>query len=376
MKRVLLVASSYAPRVGGLETVTAELAGGLRERGHAVQVITSRYPRILPARETIAGIEVRRLYFVLARWNNLRRGRADLFFAGLWFTPFATLQLLGEVMRFKPDVVNFHFVGAPAFFVLAVHTLWGARLVVSLHGDDVEGLDSRPRFDTRLFRALVRRADAVTACSRALLDEAARIEPTARSKGIVIYNGVESAVAEEHCAAGSYWAAVGRLVLKKGFDVLLRALAMAQNQRLEFVIVGDGPERTRLQELAHALGVASRVQWRGALSRDDALHVIQHSRGVVIPSRQEPFGMVALEAMAAGKPVVATRVGGLPEVLEGAEAILVPADDADALAGAIDRVEGELARTAAYGCRNRQRAERFSVESMVDGYVRAYEPPC
>jgi glycosyltransferase involved in cell wall biosynthesis len=93
---------------------------------------------------------------------------------------------------------------------------------------------------------------------------------------------------------------------------------------------------------------------------------------VVIPSRQEPFGLVALEAMAMGKPVVATHVGGLPEVLEGADAVLVKPDDPTALAKAVMDILEKIESHPDFGARNRALAARFSIGRMVDRYQTVY----
>jgi glycosyltransferase involved in cell wall biosynthesis len=96
------------------------------------------------------------------------------------------------------------------------------------------------------------------------------------------------------------------------------------------------------------------------------------SRVVAVPSRQEPFGLVALEAMAAGKPVIASRVGGLPEVLDGAEALLVEPDDPTALADALKSMLATIDRNPEYGAHNRECAARFSISRMVAEYERVY----
>jgi glycosyltransferase involved in cell wall biosynthesis len=95
-------------------------------------------------------------------------------------------------------------------------------------------------------------------------------------------------------------------------------------------------------------------------------------RYVVIPSREEPFGMVALEAMALGKPIVATRAGGLPELLQDADAILVETNDAAALAQGIQAMLGRIAQEPQYGARNRERAARFGTDPMVKGYLELF----
>jgi glycosyltransferase involved in cell wall biosynthesis len=92
----------------------------------------------------------------------------------------------------------------------------------------------------------------------------------------------------------------------------------------------------------------------------------------VVPSREEPFGLVALEAMAVGKPVIATRVGGLPEVLEGADAILVEPNNPAALANAIIGLFQRIQSEPRFGANNRAIASRFSIEQMMADYTKIY----
>ena len=385
--KVLLVVSSYLPNLGGLQSVTSQLARELQRRGHRVEVLTQRYPRALPAAEVIDGVRVRRLLFLTPRPRDLFRGRLDLFLAGFFYFPVTLLRLLWRIACEKPQVVNLHFVGAPALFLLVARTLMRFRLVVSLHGDDVEGLPRGTRFDRWLFRATLRRADAVTACSQYLLNQALVIEPSVAQKAHVIYNGTdlsrspfsppprfEDLRALEEGKEGVGLLAVGRLMPKKGFYVMLHAFAQrgSATRKLELVLIGDGPERAALESLKQELGLDGTVTLRGAEDRDVVACAMASSDIVVIPSRQEPFGMVALEAMASGKPVIATRVGGLPEVLDGADAVLVEPENPSALAQAIDRTLSRLEREPDYGARNREVAARFSTARMVDSYLDLY----
>lgn len=374
MSRVLLVASSFAPNVGGLQTVTAQLARGLRARGIAVEVLTNKYPRALPARENISGVPVQRLNFLLPRWSDLRRGRADLFLAGLWYAPVTMLRLLDAIRRFKPDAVNLHFVGAPAFFVLVAHWFLKFRLVVSLHGDDVQGLTRRGKFDRWVFHQLVTRADALTAPSQSLMDVANRDVRIAPDRACVIYNAVETTSLPMVKTLATEWATVGRLAPKKGFDVLLRALARLPDELQHLTLVGGGAELETLQALARELQIEMRVDFRGVVRHAEALAVMAASRAIVIPSRMEPFGIVALEAMALGKPVVATCVGGLPEVLRDADAILIEPDNPTALARALLEMVERLVHEPHFGARNRACAARFSTQRMLDAYLQQYQP--
>jgi glycogen(starch) synthase len=373
--RILLVVSSYLPNVGGLQNVTCTLAGQLQKQGFEVTVLTQRYPRSLPASEVLNGVRVRRLLFLTPRWQYLGQRRLDLFLAALFYFPATLVSLLWQISREKPEVLNLHFVGAPALFVLLSSKIFKFRFVVSLHGDDVEGLARGGWFDRWVFRATVKQADYVTACSRYLLDEAIQIEPSISAKAQAIYNGAELPTAPTIAHVGDYVLALGRMVPKKGFDVLLRALPRILGAKCVngLMLIGDGPERAALEALARELGIFGRVSFCGSLSRERVIEAMVSSRLVIIPSRQEPFGIVALEAMAAGKPVVATRAGGLPEVLEGADSAIVDPDDPVGLAEAVACISEQISREPTFGIRNRPLAARFSPERMVSEYLKVYD---
>ena len=162
-----------------------------------------------------------------------------------------------------------------------------------------------------------------------------------------------------------------RLAPQKGLDVLLAAAALVPEA--VFAIAGDGPERTALETRAAALGVAERVRFLGA--RDDVPALLAACDLFVLPSHYEGLPLSLLEAMAAAKPVVATRIGGPDEVVANGETgILVPPGDAAALASAIWALlaQPERARRSGEAGRERLRAH-FSVRTMIDGVTAVYE---
>jgi glycosyltransferase involved in cell wall biosynthesis len=172
-------------------------------------------------------------------------------------------------------------------------------------------------------------------------------------------------------ASPTHIVAVGRLVPAKGFDLLIRAMTYC-DASIRLTLVGDGPERRALETLVRDLGLPDRVTFCGERSHADVLRLMATALLVAIPSRQDSFGLVALEALAVGRPVVATHVGGLPEVLQGTEAILVEPDNPTALAEAIRSLIARLVREPNFGARNREFATRFSTARMTDQYVQAY----
>jgi glycosyltransferase involved in cell wall biosynthesis len=164
---------------------------------------------------------------------------------------------------------------------------------------------------------------------------------------------------------------VARLDAQKGLGFLLEAIASIPDARL--LLAGDGEERAALHERAVRLGVSERIAFLG--HRTDVPELLARCDLLVLPSLYEGFPLVVLEAMAAGRPVVATAVGGTPEaVVDGVTGHLVPPGDVTALANAIRSVLSDPVRREAMGSAGRERVTRlFSVETMVEGYRRAYE---
>lgn len=145
---------------------------------------------------------------------------------------------------------------------------------------------------------------------------------------------------------------VGRLAEQKGLLTLLRAIPLLRTPDTRVVLVGDGPQRAVLERAARSLGVADRVVFAGPLPHERVPAVLQHADVLVLPSRYEELGSVVLEAMHASVPVVASRVGGIPSLVEdGVSGVLVPPGDPSALARAVDRVLTEplLARRLVAG---------------------------
>jgi glycosyltransferase involved in cell wall biosynthesis len=154
----------------------------------------------------------------------------------------------------------------------------------------------------------------------------------------------------------------------KGVDHLIRALpaVRARHPAARLVVVGDGPDRLRLEEISRQLGVDGAIEWAGAVD-DEALKArYRDSALFAMPSRKEGFGIVFLEAMSFAKPVIAARAGGAPEVVEdGATGLLVTYGDVEALAERINRMLGDPMLRRRLGEAGRRRVEtEFSFEAM------------
>jgi glycosyltransferase involved in cell wall biosynthesis len=227
------------------------------------------------------------------------------------------------------------------------------------------------RLQQRLVHALARRVDAYVAVSKFAARTTEELLGLPVGAVHVIHNGVTPPpeLAARPAMSAPVVGAVGRLSPEKGFDVLLRAMAKIPDAHL--VLVGDGDERAELEALAEATGVTGRVTFAGWVDPPWAQH--WSFDVLVVPSRNESFGLVLLEAMHAGIPAVAAAVGGIPElIVDGENGLLVPPQDPDALADAVHGLLADAERRAAMTARARVTAAAFTPAAMAARFTGLY----
>jgi len=381
--RIVLFTASYAPRVGGLETAAAHLAREFQALDHHVTVVTNRYPRDLPRRERIDGVAVHRILFPAAvvprsAWTLTSLGT---FLLLLPLAPGALLRLWLLLRSLRPTVVNAHYLSSPALYVALLKRLGllRARVVVSCHGSDVTAVPP-PSGSRALSRWILAQADAVTACSADLAGRVAALVDRIPGGAVrVVYNGTD---VDEFAGAAPlrrprpYIFSAGRLVETKGMRVLVEALAVLRARGIDrdLIIAGAGPEEAALRALVERLGLGERVHFDGPVGRVRLASLYQGCAVFALAPLAEGFGIVSLEAMACARPVVATRVGGIPEVVQDGETGLLarPADPAD-LADRLAVVLIDPARAAEMGRRGRERvATLFTWPAVAARYLDSY----
>ena len=284
--------------------------------------------------------------------------------------PLAHLRLLRRV---RPGLVQVNLeVPWAAATMLSVAFAWPGLRVVGVEHMSARTVDLGLLLRTR---ALALRLDGHVAVSA---NAARRVEDfyaLGRGSVRVIYNGVPTDLAYARTARPRpddrlVVGAVGRLDPVKGHDILIKALAWLPGMRV--VILGSGPRQPELRRLAREVGVADRVSLPGWCDRvEDWLgrfDLFCH------PSRYEGLGLALIEAMRAGLPIVATSVGGVPELLDGGRCgLLVPPEDPPALAAAITGLAADPVRREFLGERARDRVHaEFSVDRMVAAYERLW----
>jgi len=230
-----------------------------------------------------------------------------------------------------------------------------------------------------VLRGLVQAPDYCLAASTEIADVAEALAPGSHVEALT--NGVDTEIFQPLAPTlpenrTNRIVVPRRLFPKNGVEYLIRAvpevLARCDGRPIEFMIVGDGPEAARLEALSVELGVADSIQFLGSRPNDEMPGLLSSAAIAVIPSLMEATSVAALEAMACGLPVVASNVGGLPEIVDGEVGALSVPGDPSSLADAISELLGRD-DLAAVGARARARVmDLWSVDRLVDRHLEIY----
>lgn len=368
---------------GGQNVHVAELSSALARRGHDVVVYTRRDGPTLPDRvQTSPGYTV--VHVPAGPARVVPKDQLLQYMYG--FGHFLDSQWSSD----PPDVAHSHFWmsgvatqrAARPHAIATVQTFHALGLTKRLH----QGThDTSPDCRIGVEALLARDADWVAATSTDEVFELARMG-RARSRTSVVPCGVDIDAFTPHGPVAGRdgrprIVSVGRLVARKGFGTLIRALPRIPGAELVIVGgppargLGDDPQAQRLLGLANELGVAGRVRLLGGVARADMPALLRSADVVACTPWYEPFGIVPLEAMACGVPVVATAVGGIRDtVVDGVTGRLVPPKDPDALGDAIATVVGDRRRGRALGDAGRERAcARYTWDRVAADTERIYE---
>ncbi len=370
----------YPPLGGGGGVATRDIAVELAKR-HDVDVLTSGAPGLPPV-ETVDGVRLFRAP-VLGR---SARSHAS-FTSMISFWPIGVRHAKRVLARERYDVVNTWF-AVPSGPTGA----WAARRfkapqVLTMAGGDIYDPskwytpDKNPLL-ARVVRSVLHGADALASVSTDLARRAEAMYGLGGRREIEIISlGMSPPTLPEPLPrealglnpAKVYLIVVGRLVRRKNLSGLLRALAGVGDPNVDLVVLGDGPERGPLEDLARALDLSVRVHFKGYVDETTKHCLLQAADVFVLPSLHEAFGLVYLEAMHAGLPVIATKPGGQEDYLiDGETGYLVPTDDVLTLTTAIRQLTGNPDLRRRMGERARMIAGRFTVQSAAAKYERLF----
>jgi glycogen(starch) synthase len=401
--RVALVSWEYPPVVvGGLAVAVGGLARALAAAGHDVAVVTPHHGD-LPEWTDDATPAGGRLRVVRARTDLPWLPDDDV----LARTASANHRLVAAVAAvagvadgplggWRPDVVHAHD-WLVAWAADTLRALWGVPLVATIHATEKgrNGGVVHPGTSAGINAVewwLTYQAREVICCSQAMVREVVDAFTLPPAKVHLVPNGVTASdwapgpgpaaepaakpVEKPVAASAPLVVAWGRAQYEKGFQTLLAALGRLRHEipGIHAVIAGRGSYLRELQDIAGRLGVDDVVRFTGFLSPAELRALLHRADVAVIPSLYEPFGIVALEALAAEVPVVAAAAGGLVEVLGGSDAaeLFVPGDP-EGLAAAVHRMLDPSRATAARAAGRALVADRYSWEAVAAATVPVYE---
>lgn len=299
--------------------------------------------------------------------------------------PLVLYKVRKIVAEFRVKIINVHYpsVDSVVFIVLRKFKLFHGRLILTFHNSDAtENLKLRG-VNRYLYKKLLQRSDVIVSVSRQLVETIINGTQEIAPKVEVIYNGVDlqrfparnpDADAVQQRKDEKTIICVAAFELRKGLDVLLRAFSevVSAHGGVKLMIVGEsGGDDDKLMDMAKQLGIGPYVEWRCGATPDEVAKLMMQADVFVLPSRDEGFPLALLEAGAAALPVVATRVGGVPElIVDGENGLLVDSEDAGALAAALLRILDDPTM-AEVGARLRKDvAERFTWADMYRSYER------
>lgn len=377
--KVLLVVP-WEQEFGGVAFVVRNLARYLKSQGHEVLFLVpgrSVVPRQKITKFGLTGFEMR---FQMP-FGERHPLMSLLIFAALF--PAILYHLIRLVRREKIQIVNIHYPVAAFFYFALCRRLLLFKLVTSFHGADVfpqTGCDCAR--DSLGVRLLLSASDLLISPCRRSRDDFIAIFPGLARKVHAIHNGADLAELPG-TAPRSIGAGQEKRILctayyhsYKGLDVLIRSFSflLGSDPALRLLLAGDGPERARLEDLAKSLGVHGQIDFLGWQGREQIKNLLHSCDIFVLPSRCECFSISILEALACGRPVVATRVGGTPEIIEhGKTGLLVEPDDPSALAEGLKLLLTDAALRATLAANGHDTVTRsFSWQNTGAAYADAF----
>jgi len=382
--RICMLTWEFPPRiVGGIARHCLGLSKALAKLGHEVYVVTLEFPGT-PLFEDVDGVKVYRVLIELGHPNFI-----------IWtfiFNHFMEKKVAELSRSVKFDVIHIHDWLTAEAGVSSKHFL-NKSLVSTVHSTEVGRSQGLHNPDSFLIDGIewwmTYEAKQVIVCSNSVKWELESHFNLPHDKITVIPNGVEISnfnlninreeVKRRYGIKPNERIVlfIGRLVPQKGVDTLIKAvpLIIQRHRDIKILIAGDGWSRTYLEELAKSMGLGDHVRFLGFISDWELADLMVAADVLVIPSVYEPFGIVALEGMAAGTPVVATNIGGLSEIIEhDRTGVLVYPRNPESIAWGVNRVLSDR-KYADWLVRNARKKvlEAYSWEEIAKRTVEVYE---
>jgi len=360
------------PTHGGSGVVASELAIGLARKGHELHIVSYAPPfRLRAFHQNIFLHEVDVALYPLFKYPPYELGLAT--------------KLVELAETYDLDIIHAHYAiphAASAYLAKQIFNSRRLKTITTLHGTDITLVGAEPSF-RRVVKFAIEQSDGVTAVSQYL--KRRTIEEFAIKREIrVIHNFIELDRPERNrdaCSRTAFAPAGEKILMhasnfrpvKRVGDVIQIYARIRERAPAKLILIGDGPERPRIQKLVKEMGLSSDVHFLGEQDQLEPLFFCTDL--FLLPSEQESFGLTALEAMNCGVPVIASDVGGLPEVIvHGETGYLLPVGDIVGMAAKAVELLSDPVRLSLFRTQARRRAEQhFDAENIIPQYEAFYE---
>ncbi|MDI9623835.1 MAG: glycosyltransferase [Methanothermobacter sp.] len=347
MKKVIMI-GKFPPHLGGVASHTYNLAKQLKEKGYHINVLTYPHEKI----EDKNNIKVSS-----APTINIKGLR------GLIFTLTATQKLIKIIRKENIDIIHAHYIIPPGLIALIGSIITKKPYYVTVHGSDALILSSKSILRP-IIKLILKKASKVLVISKKLAEKVMELG-IPQKKIIVTYNMVDTKIfnpqiktsfREEIGTKKPIILFVGNLVPQKGVEYLLKAKKLLKRDS-KLVIVGGGPLLEKLKNIVEKENIKD-VIFTGP--RTDINNIMAAADIIVLPSVSEGIPIVLLEAMAMAKPIIATKVGGIPEIVDESVGILIEPKNPKELADAIDKLLSDEKGRKRLGKNGLKKAAKFS----------------
>jgi N-acetyl-alpha-D-glucosaminyl L-malate synthase BshA len=359
------------PTHGGSGVVASELAIGLAKKGHEVHVVSYAPPfRLRRFHQNVFIHEVEVASYPLFKYPPYELGLAT--------------ELVDLAEAYALDLIHAHYAiphAASAYLAKQIFDSRRLKTITTLHGTDITLVGADPSF-RRVIKFVIEKSDGVTAVSRYLKSRTIS-EFDIRREIRVIYNFVDLTRPDRNRDACSReaFAPKGEKILmhasnfrpvKRIGDVVRVFARVRERVPVKLLLIGDGPERPLIQQMVKDSNLGPDVHFLGEQDQLEPLFFCTDL--FLLPSEQESFGLTALEAMNCGVPVIATEIGGLPEVIvHGETGFLLPVGDVEGMAARAVELLSDPVAQERFKIKARKRAEGFDAEEIIPQYEAFYE---
>lgn len=366
MNSILLWPERFWPHIGGIEILCRELAIKLKELGYEINIVSTHHPeKKLPDHDEFNGISVYRFHFHTSIINN------DINLIN------KTLRELTELKKtIKPDLIHLHFGGPSGYFHLKTKSAFNPPTLTTIHS-----IARNYSKKNSLFRQIISSSDHIDVASKTMIPKIKRLFPDKNLNPTTTYYGLSApkVLPTPLNINNPTLLCLGRLIPWKGFDVALKAFKILKSNypNLKMLIAGDGSEKKNLIKLSEDLGINGSVEFLGWIKLENVYDLINMATIVLIPSKNtggETLPTVSIQSSQMGRPVIASNITGLPEIINHKKTgLLVEQNNHFELANAVMYLLDNPSETLKIAKNAREYVLRkFRIENYVKSYDNLY----